>query len=160
MTHPRTQHHATAPPTRQPRPRRGRGRGAWRGEDGYAGVSTLFIISALIALLGLGGTYLLGVSDKIAAYDLAQSAARAGAARLDLTQLRTTGRVRLDPVAAHTAAHQHLRAAGVTGAVSATHSRVTVVVQMPMNPVLATLVDTRDPYLRARAHAQPHLPPP
>lgn len=90
---------------------------------------TGFAVIMVIAVLALAGLVLdggLAVAAKADAFADAQSAARAGAQRLDLALYRATGQVSLDPIAAATAARAWLASAGVTGTVTATPEQVRV----------------------------------
>jgi len=91
------------------------------------------------ALLGGGGL----IAAKARAYDLAQSAARAGAQQIDLAAYREQGVLRLDPAEASTAARRFLAAAGATGKVTVTPGRISVT---------ATSVQ-RTPMLRMFGHS-------
>jgi hypothetical protein len=91
------------------------------------------------------------------ATDLAQEAARAGANQLDLFALRTTGVVRIDPVAAQTAAQTYLRRLGHTGTVRAAPAAVTVTVTITRPAVLLPLVGVKTITVTSTATAQPVL---
>lgn len=107
-----------------------------------AGNVTGFFIVAIGSLLLFAGLVIDGgraLDARVQALDLAQSAARAGAAELDLTALRTTGHIRLDPVRARQSALDYLRAAGADGKASATTTTVTVTVQRRQDTLLLRL---------------------
>ena len=96
---------------------------------GDAGVIPVtMLIFGMIALLGAAA--LLGGGTIFAArthgYDLAESAARAGAQQLDTAAYRDNGLLRLDPARAAQAAKQFLAAAGATGTVDVTAAGITV----------------------------------
>jgi Flp pilus assembly protein TadG len=83
---------------------------------------------ALFALIGLvvdGGT---AIATQSAATDVAQQAARAGAAQLSVSALRA-GQVALDAPGAVAAAEAYLSAAGFSGSASVSGSSVTVNIQ-------------------------------
>ena len=100
--------------------------GAGCGDDGYATVWTALTGFILIVLAGLivAAGVVFGAQER--GYDLAQSAARAGAQEIDLDLLRADGQVRLNPGRAITTARQFLARAGATGTVTATTTSVTV----------------------------------
>lgn len=95
-------------------------------DDGFASIWFLYIcvIALLLAAAFVGGGVVLGA--QAASYNLAASAARAGAEQIDLTAYRATGVLRLDPAPAATAAKQLLAAAGATGVVTVTATKITV----------------------------------
>lgn len=98
-----------------------------RARDAGAVTVTMLVIGLIAvlfaaALLGGGGLF----AAKARAYDLAQSAARAGAQQIDIAAYRNDGVLRLDPVRAATAARRFLAAADATGQVSVTAARITV----------------------------------
>jgi Putative Flp pilus-assembly TadE/G-like len=95
------------------------------------GSVTAFTLIAVLAVLAFAGLVLdggLAVATKVQAISVAQASARAAASDLDLTALRTTGTVRLDPAQAEATARDWLHRAGMTGTVSATADSVTVTV--------------------------------
>lgn len=91
-------------------------------------VTVTMLVIGLIAvffaatLLGGGGLF----AAKTQAYDLAQSAARAGAQQIDIAAYRNDGVLRLDPARAATAARRFLAAADAVGEVTVTAARITV----------------------------------
>jgi Flp pilus assembly protein TadG len=104
-------------------------RGRLAAPQGDAGVIpvTMLILGMIVilfaaALLG-GGTLFAARSH---GYDLAESAARAGAQQLDTAAYRNDGVLRLDPARAAQAAKQFLAAAGATGTVQVTQAQITV----------------------------------
>jgi hypothetical protein len=95
-------------------------------DDGQVTGFAVIMVTAMLAVAGLvldGG---LAVSAKVRALDIAQSAARAGAARLDLAAYRSAGLVRLDVPDATAAARAWLSAASATGTVTVTPAQVHV----------------------------------
>ena len=82
-------------------------------------------ISATVPLLALTVLVLVGFAfdagNAITAHrrgvNLAEQAARAGAQRLDIAELRSHGHYQLDPTAAHAAAAGYLASTGTTGQV-------------------------------------------
>jgi Flp pilus assembly protein TadG len=94
------------------------------------------------------------MTTKASALTVAQQAARAGADQLDLTTLRTTGEVQLDPAAAEQVAAGWLEQAGVAGTVSATTELVTVTVTATGSAVLLPVVGITSYELAATATAE------
>lgn len=96
--------------------------------DDRGAVSVTLLVTGMIALLFAAA--LLGGGALFAArahgYDLAQSAARAGAQHIDTAAYRASGVLRLDPARAAQAAKQFLAAADATGTVDVTAVRITV----------------------------------
>jgi Flp pilus assembly protein TadG len=137
-------------------PRRNRRRGRRRGrDDGSATGWALLTVAALLLLAAAildGGT---AMAARVHAVDLAQQAARAGANQLDLTQLRTTGQLRLDPAAARTAARAFLRRASTGGTVTATTAQVTVTVTRTQPTLLLPAIGIRTITVAATATATP-----
>ncbi len=107
-------------------PRHARQRPFRPGEGGAVSVTMLVIglITVIFAAALLGGGAMFAA--KARAYDLAQSAARAGAQQIDLAVYRDTGVLRLDPAGAATATRRFLAAAGATGKVTVTTRRISV----------------------------------
>jgi hypothetical protein len=93
------------------------------------------------------------MATKASALTVAQQAARAGADQLDLTTLRTTGEVQLDPAAAEQVAAWWLEQADVAGTVSATTELVTVTVTATGSAVLLSVVGITSYELSATATA-------
>jgi hypothetical protein len=85
-------------------------------------VTGMMVIVAAAALLGGGALF----AARSHGYDLAQSAARAGAQQIDTAAYRASGVLRLDPARAAQAAKQFLAAADATGTVQVTGARITV----------------------------------
>jgi hypothetical protein len=143
----------TRQPTRTGPTRLTARRGGCRDDRGHVTGFAVIMVVAVLALAGLvldGG---LAVAAKADAFGAAQSAARAGAQRLDLTLYRATGRVSLDPVAAAAAARAWLAAAGVTGTVSATPQQVRVEVTEVADTQLLALVGVDSITVHATATA-------
>lgn len=109
------------------------GRGA-----GDRGAVTAFVAVIAVALLMVAGMAYDG-GQVLAAHAAARSdaakAARAGAQEVDVTTLRDTGEVALDPAAAEAAALAYLQDAGASGTASIDGSTVvvTVTVVQPMH---------------------------
>lgn len=82
----------------------------------------MVVVLFVAALLGGGALF----AARSTGYDLAQSAARAGAQQIDTATYRATGELRLDPAKAAQAAKQFLAAAGATGTVEVTAARISV----------------------------------
>jgi hypothetical protein len=99
-----------------------------RGDRGSTIVLSIFLILVVLLL----ATTLIEAGNAMAArghgLDIAQQAARAGADKLDVATLRSTGQVRIDPTAAHRAAAAYLAQMGETGSVTATPTEVAVTV--------------------------------
>jgi hypothetical protein len=108
-----------------------------------------FVVCAVILNVGAA------ITRKAATLDIAQQAARAGADQVDLFALRRDGRVRLDPVAARTAAQAFLAAAGAEGSVSASTTRVAVTATTRQPSVLLQDVGVGDFSVSATAYAVP-----
>ncbi|WP_432833042.1 hypothetical protein [Dactylosporangium sp. CA-092794] len=85
-------------------------------------VTGMIVIVSAAALLGGGALF----AARAHGYDLAQSAARAGAQQIDTAAYRASGVLRLDPARAAQAAKQFLAAADATGTVQVTGARITV----------------------------------
>ena len=95
------------------------------------GVVTAFVVVIALALMLFAGLVYDGgmaLRAKVEAVDEAGAAARAGAQQLDLTALRSTGTVTLDPSAADGAAQSYLATIGRTGTVAVNGDEVTVTV--------------------------------
>lgn len=87
------------------------------------GQATAFVVVWLLTAMLLSGLVFDGgmaVASKVSAVSVAQAAARAGARELDVTALRTTGLIRLDPVRAEAAARDWLTRSDLNGAWSVT----------------------------------------
>lgn len=129
----------------------------WRDRlRGDAGQVTGFAVIMVVAVIALAGLVLdggLAVAAKADAFATAQSAARAGAQRLDLALYRATGQVKLDPVAAAAAARAWLASAGATGTVSATPQQVRVQVTRVARTQLLALVGVDSITVHATATA-------
>jgi hypothetical protein len=142
-------HRDTEPPDR----RTGQA-GKDRGSGTALGLMLLLIVIALAATVIEVGN---DMRTSATATDLAQEAARAGANQLDLAELRATGVVRIDPIAARTAALAYLSRLGATGTVLATPNTVTVTVTITRPAVLLPLVGVTSITVTSDATAQPVL---
>ena len=95
------------------------------------GVVTAFVVVIALALMLFAGLVYDGgmaLRAKVEAVDEAGAATHAGAQQLDLTALRSTGTVTLDPSAADGAAQSYLATIGRTGTVAVNGDEVTVTV--------------------------------
>lgn len=129
------------------------GRSGDRGQIS-AGVAGVFVM--LVALAGMLFDPGMTIAARVAALDVAQAAARTGADQLDLTLLRTTGVVQIDPPAAQTAAAGFLQQTGIEGAtVTATTEQVTVTISYQRPTVLLTMVGLDSLPVQVTATAQP-----
>ncbi len=88
---------------------------------------------------------------------IANEAARAGADQIDTAYLRTTGIVRINPRAAHTAAAAWIADAGHTGTVTASTTEVTVTVTIDTPTQLLTAVCIGSITVDAEATARPRI---
>lgn len=143
-----------SPDGRARRPGRAGVRG-WRGEDGQVTAVGLILLIAILAVIGLSLDPGLALAAKIRASGQAESAARAGAQALDLGFYRATGRVRLVPAQADTAARRWLALVGATGTVTATTDTVTVTVTATQPTQLVGLVGIRALPVHGTASAHP-----
>ena len=110
------------------------------------GVVTAFVIVIALALMLFAGLVYDGgmaLRAKVEAVDEAGAAARAGAQELDLTALRSTGTVTLDPSAADGAAESYLAAIGRTGTVAVNGDEVTVTVSFQQPTALLGIAGIR-----------------
>lgn len=126
-----------------------------RGDEGSATGWALLIatVALLMAAVILDGGN--AMAARVHALDLAQEAARAGANQLDLTELRTTGQLRLDPAAARAAAQDFLTSVHSTGTVTATTVQVTVTVTRAQPTMLLSAVGIDSITVKATATATP-----
>ena len=145
-------HHRGRPPSPTPP-------GPWRyratDDRGSATVFGLFLIMVVLVLAGAmieGGN---AMSARGHATDIAQQAARAGADKLDLAALRTTGVVRIDPTAAKAAATAFLAQVGETGTVTATPASVSVTVTVTRPGILVPILGIQTLTVHATATAAP-----
>ncbi|MGW3618577.1 pilus assembly protein TadG-related protein [Micromonospora arida] len=106
--------------------------------SGTGWAAGMFLVGMLAAALIIDGGA--AMTMRVDARHVAQQAARAGADRIDLLLLRTTGTVQLDPVLAEAAAAEYLAQVGATGTVSVTTTLVTVTVtKTGPTPLLAAV---------------------
>jgi hypothetical protein len=117
-----------------------------RGRDAGS-VAGYTILAALVLDAGLA------VSTKVDAVSIAQSSARAGARELDVTYLRQTGGIRLDPTMAHDTAQQWVDHSGLSGTVTVTGNTVTVTVTTKQHTQLLQLVGIATIPITAKATA-------
>ena len=102
----------------------------WRDESGQLSAFVAAIGVALVLVAGLvvdGGSIL---TARQQAVNDAFEAARAGAQSLDLSALRSSGAVTLDPTTATTAAETYLASIGATGSVTVSGDVVSVTVEL------------------------------
>ena len=128
-------------------------------DGGVATLWTILIgltIMLLVAAVVAGGAVF---ASKTHGYDLAQSAARAGAQHIDVATYRTTGVLRLDPAQAATAAKQFLARAGATGSVTATTAKVTVTATSEQPTPMLRPLGVERVTVTATASATPHTGP-
>ena len=129
--------------TRNRRPTTG-----WRvqGDEGSVSVYLAVWAVAMMAMAGLvidGGA---AIAARARAADLAEQAARAGADALSSSSLRGQGPadLRVDPVAARTAADRVLALGGATGEVTISGLDVSVTAHVPRQAVVLTTVGIND----------------
>jgi len=133
-----------------------------RGDRGAATVWAILLVAVVGLLSGAvldGGN---AMATKVAALDVAQQAARAGANALDLQTLRQTGQVHLDPPAADAAARAFLAEAGISAAdatVTTTPTEVTVTVTRTEPTLLLQAAGVATLTVTATAHAVPATGP-
>ncbi|GAA0930427.1 hypothetical protein GCM10009558_108050 [Virgisporangium aurantiacum] len=113
----------------------------------------MVIVVALLSGAVLDGGN--AMAARVAALDVAQQAARAGANQLDLAALRNEGVVRLNPAAAQATAEQFLRTAGVTGTATATPTQVSVTVTHAQPTLLLDAIGVSSISMTATATAVP-----
>lgn len=130
------------------RPRRHADRGQLSAMVAVLAASLILVL----ALVADGGR---AVNARLHALDVAQSAARAGAQHLDLTALRTTGAIRLNPNAARAAALAFVTQSGMDAQASATTTNVTVTVRFTQSTVLLRTVGIGEIIVTATGTAAP-----
>ena len=94
---------------------------------------TAFVVVFALALVLLAGLVLdggLALAARVRAIDEAQAAARAGAQAIDLSLLRSSGTVELDPTQARQAAEDYLARSGQHGTVEVQGNDVSVTVSI------------------------------
>ena len=126
--------------------------------DPEAGMISAFVLAmmlGLFAVLGLGLDPGMALADKVHAIGQAEQAARAGAREIDLITYRTTGRLRLDPVAATHAAEQFLTLEHAAGGVSVTGNTVTVTITAEYRTQLWALIGVDTITVHATGRATP-----
>jgi hypothetical protein len=117
---------------------------------------TVLVVTLLAGAVLDGGN---AMAARVAALDIAQQAARAGANQLDLAALRNSGLVRLDPAGAEAAARQFLAQAGATGTATATTTEVSVTVTRAQPTLVLEAVGVGAITVAATAHAVPATGP-
>ncbi|BCB74485.1 hypothetical protein GCM10022251_74070 [Phytohabitans flavus] len=126
------------------------------------GSATAWAIGIVLIVGLLSGAVLDGgnaMAARVAALDIAQQAARAGANQLDLATLRDNGLVRLDPAAAQHAAQQFLNQAGANGTATATTTQITVTVTRDQPTLLLQAIGIESISMKATATAVPATSP-
>jgi hypothetical protein len=108
-------------------------------EDGVVTAFAIVIALALMLFAGLVYDGGMALRAKVEAVDEAGAAARAGAQQIDLTALRSTGTVTLDPSAAEGAAQSYLESIGRTGTVAVNGDEVSVTVSFAQPTALLGL---------------------
>ncbi|MET9293084.1 hypothetical protein [Streptomyces sp. NPDC003077] len=122
-----------------------------------SGQVTAFVVACAAGLFLFAGLVLdggLALAGKVTAADVAQEAARVGTQHLDLVQLRTSRRVRLDRQRAVRAALDYIRASGNTGQASAGERYVTVNVTHRQRTQILSLAGIDDLVTTASATAR------
>jgi hypothetical protein len=127
-----------------------------RGAASGWAMLTVLVVALLAGAVLDGGN---AMAARVAALDIAQQAARAGANQLDLAALRNNGLVRLDPPGAEAAARQFLAQAGATGTVTATTTEVAVTVTRAQPTLVLQAVGVDAITVAATAHAVPATGP-
>ncbi len=123
-------------------------------DDGHATVLFLLLATAMLACAGLvldGGRIL---TAQQTVNDQAEHAARAGAAALDLTALRSGGHVRPDRARAAAAARAYLARVGLIGRVTVTATGVTVEVRHAVPTGLLGIAGANSVTVTGRATAR------
>jgi Flp pilus assembly protein TadG len=123
-----------------------------RGSGTLFGLFLVTVVLLLAAVVVEGGN---AMTVRGHATDLAQQAARAGADKLDLNTLRTSGVVQINPAQARTAATAYLARFRQTGTVAATPAGVTVTVTLTEPTVLAPALGITTITVTSTAHATP-----
>lgn len=130
-----------------------------RGDRGSGTVWAIGVVAVVALLAGAvldGGN---AMAARVAALDVAQQAARAGANQLDLAALREHGVVRLDLVAAQAAATTFLAQAGATGTATATTTEVVVTITRSQPTKLLRAIGVNSIAMTATASAVPQTGP-
>ncbi|GIH10061.1 hypothetical protein Rhe02_81280 [Rhizocola hellebori] len=122
------------------------------------GTATAFVVVWLMAAMLLSGLVFdcgMAIASKVSAVDVAQAASRAGARELDVTALRTTGTIRLDPIKAEIAARDWLVRSGINGTwiVTVIGNQVTVTITSAQPTQLLHLAGIEQIPLHASATA-------
>lgn len=128
-----------------------------RGERDRGTITALVVLLTTTLLLVTGLVLDAGVAlaAEVDALGAAQEAARAGAQQLDLDAYRRSGRVRLEPRRAESAARRYLTAGGYAGDIVATTDQVTVTVTTTRPTQLLSLVGVDSFTRTATASARP-----
>jgi hypothetical protein len=127
------------------------------GRCGEEGQTTAFVVVLLAGLLLFAGLVLdggLALAGKVAAADEAQEAARVGAQQLQVSQLRTGQRVRLDSGHAVQAALAYVHAAGDAAQAHADPDEVSVKVTHRQRTQILSLIGIGDLVTTGRAVAR------
>jgi uncharacterized membrane protein len=131
----------------------------FREETGAVVPLTAVMLLGLLAVAALvidGGVLF---AERRDLQGLADGAARAGAMAVDEERLRETGDVRLDPVAARTAAGRYLAAGGFQGEVQIDADTLSVTVDLEESrpTLMMGLLGVRDVGVTAHAIARPRV---
>lgn len=126
-------------------------------KTGERGTVTVFVVVFMLALLVVAGLVIDGgymLAARREAANVAESAARAGAQELDTGAARTSGDVRLDPVAATTRAETYLAASGHDGTVAVAGDTVRVEVTITRHMAILGLAVLADATVTASGEAR------
>ncbi|MCV2394550.1 pilus assembly protein TadG-related protein [Actinotalea sp. M2MS4P-6] len=110
------------------------------------GTASAFVIGLVVALFVVAGLVVDGgraLNARVAAADVAEQAARAGAMQVDVDELRSNGSLALDPTAARSAAAAYLVSQGydaTTASVAADTTAVHVTVRDEVPTSLLQLI--------------------
>jgi hypothetical protein len=129
-------------------------------DAGVASITMLIIgaITILFAAALLGGVAIFAA--RAHGYDLAQSAARAGAQCVNTTAYRDEGVLRLDEAAARQAAEHVLTAAGATGTIRFTPTTIEVTATSRQATPMLKAFGVPSIEVTATAQATPTIAPP
>jgi hypothetical protein len=144
--------------TRPTNRRQGRIGPAGERRSADRGSATPWAIGLVAVVALLSGAVLDGgnaMAARVAALDLAQQAARAGANCLDPALLRDSGQVRLNRAEAEAAALRFLDQVGATGTAAATDTQISVTVHRDQPTVLLDVLGVSSIHTTATATATP-----
>lgn len=129
----------------------------WRSDEGSV---SAFVVPFVLGVMVLAGLVLdggLALAAKVRANGLAESAARAGAQKIDLEAYRERGVLRLAPEDAAQAARAYLDQSAQDGTATATAEEVTVTVTTAHPTQLLGLIGISTLTVRSSARAEPHI---